>query len=70
MSDTIPKLWTGDRVRVMDTTEMQQRSLANQRGIVIVAWSERKRGESIRMARVQLERGAVTLAAESLMREP
>jgi len=67
MSDTIPKFKIGDSVRIMQTTDMVDKGMANKHGVII---DLREASPSINaMAQVELIGGKkVAVPQSSLMR--
>lgn len=62
---TVPKFNTGDKVRVMNTPDMQGRGLANKHGVVFLTWETM----GVQICRVSFDdKEAETISAPHLMR--
>lgn len=64
MSDKVPVFKIGDYVRVMQTSEMVQKKLANEKGIIVGWW------EAAQAWHVKLQFGTFAISSSSLMKEP
>lgn len=65
MGQQLTPIRAADKVRVMQTTEMERLQMANKRGTVITTWDE----AGVQLCRIQFCGYARTLPASSLMRE-
>lgn len=65
MSDTVPVLKVGDRVRVMDTTTAREIGIANMRGVVVGVHGPGRWGDTV--YRLKVDGGGLALVESSTL---